>query len=407
MAQTQPSIPAEAPDPVDGLATPQGGRVGESAAAQRAVGERRPSRLAVFIPSLREGGAERSMLKLAGGLARRGHAVDLVLAQREGPYLAEVPADVRIVDLEAPRVLRGLVPLSRYLRRERPRALLSVMKHANVVALWAGRLTGSATRIVVSERVALTPNVAHASRWSTRLMPRAIRHFYPWADAIVAVCEGVADDLALRAGLARDSIDVIYNPIVTPAFQQRVRAPLEHPWFVPGEPPVVVAAGRLVPQKGFATLLRAFARVRRARPARLLILGEGPERPALEALAGELGIATDVGLPGFTANPYPFMARAGVFVLSSGWEGLPGALIEALYCHVPLVSTDCPTGPREILCGGRYGVLAPVGDEAALADGIGEALAGRVSPPPPESWQRFELETVLDQYLDVLLAGSP
>lgn len=365
----------------------------------------RRERLAVFIPSLREGGAERSMLKLAGGLAGRGHAVDLVLAQREGPYLAEVPPGVRIVDLQAPRVLRSLPGLHRYLRRERPHALLSVMKHANVVALWAARLAGAQTRIVVSERVALSPNVVHSTSLGTRLMPQAIRLFYPWAAAIVAVCEGVADDLALRAGLARDAIDVIYNPIVTPEFQRRVRAPLDHPWFRPDAPPVVVAAGRLVPQKGFAGLLRAFARVRRAHPARLLILGEGAERAALERLAVELGVSAEVGLPGFTANPYPYMAGAGVFVLSSGWEGLPGALIEALYCGVPLVSTDCPTGPREILHGGRYGVLVPVGDESALADAIGRALSGAVPVPPPESWRRFELETVVDQYLALLLGG--
>lgn len=345
------------------------------------------------------------MLKLAGGLAGRGHAVDLVLAQREGPYLAEVPRGVRIVDLQAPRVLRSLPGLCRYLRRERPHALLSVMKHANVVALWAARLAGSRTRIVVSERVALSPNVAHSTSLATRLMPQAIRLFYPWADAIVAVCEGVADDLALRAGLARDAIDVIYNPIVTPEFERRVRAPLDHPWFRPGAPPVVVAAGRLVPQKGFAGLLRAFARVRRTRPARLLILGEGAERPALERLAAELGIGAELDLPGFCANPYPYLARAGVFVLSSGWEGLPGALIEALYCGVPLVSTDCPTGPREILREGRYGLLVPVGDESALADAIGRALTGAVPAPPPESWRRFELERVVDQYLALLLGG--
>jgi glycosyltransferase involved in cell wall biosynthesis len=362
-------------------------------------------RIAIFIPSLREGGAERSMLKLGIGLAERGHAVDLVLAQREGPYLDEVPACVRIVDLEASRVLTSLPALCGYLRRQRPHALLAVMKHANVVALWARRLTRVPTRIVVSERVALTPNVEHATSWTTRLMPRVIRLFYPWADAIVAVCEGVADDLAERSGLARSDIDVVYNPIVTPDLARRARAPLEHPWLVPGQPPVVVAAGRFTPQKDFPTLLRAFARVRRRRPARLLLLGDGPDRPALERLIAELGIAGDVGLPGFLTNPYPYMARASVFVLSSGWEGLPGALIEALYCGVPLVSTDCPTGPREILQGGRYGRLIPVGDEVALAEGIEQALAGGIPAPPAESWRRFEQEAVVDRYLDLLLAA--
>ncbi len=362
-------------------------------------------RLAIFIPSLHEGGAERSMLKLSGGLAARGHEVDLVLAQREGPYLAEVPESVHVVDLAAPRVLRSLPALRRYLRQARPHALLSVMKHANVVALWARRLAGVPTRIVVSERVALSPNVEHASDWGTRLMPHVIRIFYPWADAVVAVSQGVADDLALRTGLSHEDIDVIYNPIVTPDLERRARAPVEHPWLEPGEPPVVLAAGRFQPQKGFPTLLRAFARVRRSRPVRLLLLGDGPERPALEALIAGLGLERDVSLPGFVTNPCPYMTRAAVFVLSSGWEGLPGVLIEALYCGAPLVSTDCPSGPREILRDGRYGRLVPVGDEVALARAIELALAGEIPPPPAESWRPFELDNVVDQYLDVLLAA--
>ncbi len=376
-------------------------RVGAPAAPVAA--DRARERLAVFIPSLREGGAERSMLKLAIGLAERDHPVDLVLAQREGPYLEEVPDSLRVVDLAAPRVLRSVPALRRYLKRQRPHALLSVMKHANVAALWARRLAGVPTRVVVSERVALSPNVAHATSWRTRLMPRAIRTFYPWADAIVAVCRGVADDLAASTGLPREAIDVVYNPIVTPDLERRARAPVEHPWLTPGQPPVVVAAGRFVAQKDFPTLLRAFARVRRSRPARLLLLGDGPDRRALQRLIAELDIAEDVALPGFLNNPYPYMTRAGVFVLSSGWEGLPGALIEALYCGVPLVSTDCPTGPEEILEGGRYGRLVPVGDAAALAAGIAAALAGEVPRPPPGSWRRFELETVLEQYRALLL----
>jgi len=364
-------------------------------------------RLAVFLPSLREGGAERSMLKLAGGLAGRSHPVDLVLAQREGPYLDEVPDGVRVVDLRAPRVLRSLPALRRYLRRERPRALLSVMNHANVVALWARRLAGVPVRLVVSERVALSASTARASDLGGRLMPGLIRRFYPWADGVVAVSHALADDLARRAGLPRAAIDVIYNPIVTPDLERRAKEPLRHPWLESGAPPLVLAAGRFRPQKDFATLLRAFARVRRARPARLLLLGEGPERARLEALVAELGIGADVALPGFVANPYPYMARARVFALSSAWEGLPGVLIEALYCGALLVATDCPTGPREILAGGRYGRLVAVGDEAALAEGIDDALSGRIARPPPESWRPYEIESVVDQYLRLLLGGAP
>ncbi|HOR00742.1 MAG TPA: glycosyltransferase [Anaerolineae bacterium] len=357
----------------------------------------------MLVPYLAVGGAERSMLKLAGGIADRGFAVDLVLAHATGPLLGEVPATVHLVDLGARRVLASLPGLVSYLRRERPAALLSVL-HANMVALWARRLAGVPTRIAVSERNTLSREAGHyASDLRLRLMPRLARRCYPWADAIVAVSQGVADDLAQAARLPRECIRVIYNPIVTPQFVAKLHEPLEHPWFDMGEPPVIVAVGRLTAQKDWPLLIRCFARLRWGRAVRLLILGEGEERPGLEALVRQLGVAHDVAMPGFVANPYPYMARAATFVLSSRWEGLPGVLIEALCCGVPLVATDCPSGPREILEGGRHGRLVPVGDEEELTLAMAAALDGDVPPPAEGSWRRFELETVVDQYLHVLL----
>jgi glycosyltransferase involved in cell wall biosynthesis len=212
----------------------------------------------------------------------------------------------------------------------------------------------------------------------------------------------VAHDLAQVAGIRQQRIQVIYNPIVTPELQAKAQAPLEHPWFKPGEPPVILAAGRLTAQKDFSTLMRAFALVRQGHAARLLILGEGEERRALEALAEQLGLEKDTSLAGFVANPYPYMTRASIFVLSSCWEGLPGVLIEALYCGLPLVSTDCPSGPREILADGRYGRLIPVGDAKALARAIHMTLRDRGPGLPPESWRPYELDTVVNQYLNIL-----
>lgn len=364
-----------------------------------------PKRLSIFVPDMVVGGAERSMLKLAAGIAARGYAVDLVLSRAEGPFLAEIPQSVRLVDLKSRRVLTSLLALIRYLRRERPVALLSVL-HANMVALWARRLSGVSTRVVVSERNTLSSEVQrYASDLRIRLMPWLVRHFYPWADCIVAVSEGVADDLAQIAQIPSERMRVIYNPIVTPELREKAQAHLEHPWFRPGEPPVVLAVGRLAAQKDFATLIRAFALVRQAHLARLLILGEGEERSALESLVRQFGLEQDVGLPGFVANPYPYMTRAAVFVLSSQWEGLPGVLIEALYCGSPLVATDCPSGPREILSGGEYGQLVPVGDANALARAIGAALTGGKSHSTQEGWRRFEPDTVVSQYLDVLVGN--
>ncbi len=362
-------------------------------------------RLAIYIPSMRYGGAERAMLNLARGIANRGYAVDLVLAQAEGPYLAEIPESVRLIDLKAARVLKSLPALVRYLRRERPAAMLATWEHANIIALWARSLAGLPGQLVINEQNTISSSTRQASRRHGWLLPALARRFYPWADGIVAVSNGVADDLAKVTGTPRECIQVIYNPIITPEIQAQAQAPLDHPWFMPGQPPVVLAAGRLRPQKDFPTLIRAFAQVRSERPARLVILGDGPERPALVALVQQLGLEQDVSLPGFSENPYAYMARASLFVLSSRWEGLPTVLIEALYCGAPVVSTDCPSGPREILAEGRHGQLVPVGDAAALARAIEAALAREAPRPPRESWQPFEMETMVSQYIDLLLEG--
>jgi glycosyltransferase involved in cell wall biosynthesis len=364
-----------------------------------------PRLLSIFVPEMVAGGAQRSMLKLAGGIATRGYAVDLVLARAEGPFLAEVPASVRLIDLKARRVLTSLPALVRYLRREQPTALLSAL-HANAIALLSRRVAGVRTRVVVSERNTLSREAQqYASDLRMRLMPQLARTFYPWADCIVAVSQGVADDLTMVVGIPKKRVRVIYNPIVTPELIEKAKVPLKHPWFEPGEPPVILAVGRLSMQKDFATLIQAFAQVRQAHVARLLILGEGEERPALESLIRQLGLEQDVCLPGLVPNPYPYMREASLFVLSSRWEGLPGVLIEALYCGVPLIATDCPSGPREILAGGQYGQLVPVGDASTLARAIKAALDGKTPRPPQESWRPFELEVVLSQYIDVLLGN--
>jgi len=195
--------------------------------------------------------------------------------------------------------------------------------------------------------------------------------------------------------------------VIDAAFYAKADAPVEHPWFQPNQPPVILGVGRHHFQKGFDTLLRAFARVRQQMPARLVILGEGPERPNLERLAAELGVAADVDLPGFDPNPFRYMRWAGVFVLSSRYEGLPNVLIQALACGCPVVSTDCPSGPSEILDGGRYGALVPVDDVEAMAQAIVRALLGQVAPAPAEWLEQFRVEAVAEQYLRVMLGQTP
>lgn len=358
-------------------------------------------RLALFVPSMRGGGAERVTAILAAELAARGYVVDLLLVQKEGPNLAMLPETVRIVDFNTRRLISSLPALVCYLRRERPTVLLSMMAHTNIVALLACRLAGVSTRTVVSERV----SVSWREQQQSGKLLWFIRHIYPWADDIIAVSHGVADDLSQVAGIPREQIQTIYNPIVRPALHEKAKAALDHPWFKSGQPPVVLAVGRLCDQKDFSTLIQAFAQVRQNQPARLLILGEGELRSDLERLVEKLGLGNDVSLPGFSTNPCPYMVHASVFVLSSKWEGLPGVLIEALYCGASLIATDCPSGPREVLNNGKYGQLVPVGDKDMLAHTINLALSGNIPKPPPESWQPFEQERVVNQYIDVLLAN--
>jgi len=363
-------------------------------------------RLAILLPGLYDGGAERILLNLAEGIAARGFPVDLVLARAEGPYMAEIPASVRVIDLKAPRVLMCLPALIRYLRTERPTALLSAL-YVNIIALWAKRITGFPQRLVLSEHNTLTSVSSGEKDLRWKLYPELARWFYPWADGIVAVSKGVASDLELAARLSPGRIQVIYNPIVTPDLQKKSQTILEHPWFGKGESPVVLGVGRLTAQKAFSVLIEAFAQVRKSQPVRLLILGEGEERPMLEAQIRKLGLEQDVDLPGFVANPYPYMAHAALFVLSSRWEGLPTVLVEAMSLRIPVIATDCPSGPREILGDSQYGQLVPVDDPIALAQAIKSLLANHVVCPLAESWKPFELDFVTDQYMNILLGSSP
>jgi len=355
-------------------------------------------KIALFVPSLRGGGAERVFLHLGKGFAERGAEVHLVLARAEGPYLPIVPNTLQIIDLGAPRVLRSLPALVRYLRKVRPVVLLSALDHANVVALWAQKLARVPTRMLVTVHSTPSESSARAKTLRARLMRYWVRPFYPWAHTVVAVSKGVANDLIHWVGIPANKVRVIYNPIVTPDMLRKAEEPLDHPWFQPGQPPVILGAGRLTPAKDFPTLLRAFALVRGQQPARLMILGDGELRADLERLAAQLGIGKDFALPGFVQNPYPYLKQAAVFVLSSRWEGLPTVLVEALALGTPVVSTDCPSGPAEILDGGRLGRLVAVGDASALAEAILDALSGNAPVRRPADYEPFTLEYALNAY---------
>lgn len=330
--------------------------------------------IALYIPSLRGGGAERVMVILANGLADRGYKVDLVVAQAAGPYRSEVSAAVRIIDLGAKRVSTSLPGLIRYLRRSSPRAMLSAVSHANVIAVIAKIIARSNVRLIVSEHNNLSQSRTSINSIAGRVVIALMSWAYRKANGVVAVSNGVADDLAKTLPFPRSSIDVVYNPVVTPGLLERAAEPLSHPWLAAGEPPVILGVGRLTHQKDFSTLIRAFAVVRRNIQCRLVILGEGELRERLQMLAKELDVESDTLLRGFESNPFAWMKNSSLFVLSSAWEGLPTVLIEALACGAKVVSTDCPSGPSEILENGKWGSIVPVGNVVRLAGAIEEAL---------------------------------
>jgi glycosyltransferase involved in cell wall biosynthesis len=373
----------------------------------RTSGPQPPSGAAVafYLPSLCGGGAERVMVNLAEGMIERGLPVDMVVAAAEGALLDRLPPGVRLVDLRAGRVIRSLPPLVGYLRRERPRAVIASMGHANLVALWAARLAGRGTRVVVTVHNTMSQSSREQSGWARRIQPVLWRTFYPWAGSVVTVSRGAADDFARESGWPRARVEVIYNPVITPAMLAQAGGRPDHPWFTPGGPPVIVGVGRLTRQKDFATLIRAFAVVRNHRPARLIVLGEGEQRPALEALVAELGVGGDVALPGFKSDALAYMARADLFVLSSAWEGLPTVLIEALATGTRVVSTNCPSGPREILQDGTLGALVPVADAPALARAMLDALEQPRAAAPAEALAPFTREVAVDHYLRLIEAA--
>ncbi len=336
------------------------------------------------------------MLNLAHGFADRGLSVDLVLSSARGEYLERVQDNVNIHDLGVKRAVSSVAPLIHYLRHNQPDALISGLSQTNIAALVAARLSTTRVPVLVTEHQSFEADREHGFRRS--LFPRLARRLYPHGK-VVAVSGGVADSLAAYTGIERDSITVISNPVLTREFELAAEAPLPDATARP----YLLGMGRLTAQKNFPLLLKAFAKFRAEKPGyRLLILGEGPDRPQLEARIAELGLTADVSLPGFTANPFPYVREASTFVMSSDWEGLPTVLIEALALDVPVVSTDCESGPREILNDGWLGELVPVGDAEALAEAMLRSVAKKGNPATPADLDRYKVPSAVDAYLRAL-----
>ena len=364
----------------------------------------RPARpqVALFMGTLGGGGAERVMLDIGRLLARRGMNVDLVVIRAEGPYLEILPPEVRLVDLKSTRMVTCLVKLLRYLRRDRPKALLVTMETAVLVALVAKATLARNVCVIVRQANTFSLTFAHAGS-KDRLIMRMLGFLLPLADGVVANSRGAAGDLGRTLPKISSRVQVVPNPVVTPELAEQAALAVEHPWFGDTGVPVVLSVGRLVPLKDHATLLKAFARVVSSQPARLVILGEGPERGNLLRLAEQLGIAEQIDLPGFRVNPFAYMARSRLLAHSSRYEGFPNVLVQAMACGTPVVSTDCDHGPREILEGGKWGRLVPVEDSEAMTEAIIETLRDPISPELLVSRaSAYSAEAAIDRFMQVI-----
>jgi len=360
--------------------------------------------LTVLIAYTGDGGVERMMNHLLRGFVDAGISVDLLLLKARGGHVRAIPAGVNIVSLNVATSLFALPALYRYLRKTRPQAMLAAKDRAGRVALLARRLAHSDTRVVLRMGMHLSGSLVGKTRIQRMARFLPVRWFYPWADAIITVARPIAEDLAHIGHIPMDRFQVIPNPSLGSDIDTLAAAPLDHPWFSDGsEVPVILAAGRLKPQKDFPTLLHAFSILHQERQARLVILGDGPEHTALSKLARDLGIAMDVDLPGFRENPYPLMRAANLVVLSSRYEGSPNVLVEAMALGTKVVATDCPSGPREILQGGKYGTLVPVGDCHALAAAMAQALDADAQPDSlRHAVEHFNVKNSSREYLRVL-----
>jgi len=360
---------------------------------------------AIYMNNLASGGAERMVLAMIPLLRQRGADVTLLLHRREGELAPTLPDDLPVISFGTHRTLSDVRPLARYLRRARPDVLLANLTHNNIAALLAKALAGGPSRVIICQHNALSSEAGRQAPLKFRIVPFFYRRLAAFASGIIAVSRGVADDLAATCGIGRERITVIYNPVMSTSFKVRADAVDTHPWLEDGQTPVFITVGRLVPQKNHELLLEALALLREHAPARLLVLGQGPLLASLASKARSLGIEAAVDFLGFRENPLPLIKRASALILSSDYEGFGNVIVEALGCGTPVISTDCPFGPAEILADGRFGRLVPVRDSRALARAMASPLRTHWSEEELRSRAEiFSVDAAVDRYMQLFAA---
>jgi glycosyltransferase involved in cell wall biosynthesis len=363
-------------------------------------------RICLFMADFSGGGAERVMVNIANELAARGHEVDLVVARADGHHRELVGPGIQVRDVGR-RLAYTLIPLVAYLRQNRPATVLAAGVHACTVAVLAKFLSGIPCRLVVSLHSELYPVPgALAGGWKERFNPILAKLFFRSADRIVTVSDGLRRRAMGQIGGPAEKYVTIYNPVFSERIADWAKEPIDHPWFGRADSPVLVGVGRLSREKGFDVLLHALALVRKRLDARLILLGEGPERDTLAAAADTLGIREAVDFHGFTRNPYAYVSRANMLVMPSRQESFGNVLVEALAVGTPVVSSDCPHGPREILGKGEYGTLVPPDNPEEMAQAILGALhSPQCASGAIERARCFSIERAVDLYEQVMGLG--
>ena len=359
-------------------------------------------KICVVTPRYMISGVALAQHRFARSLAAAGHQVDLVIG-RVDPGLTVPPSPgVNVITLDLPKVRNMIVPLWRYLRRERPEVVFSAEDHLNTMVLLTAIFVRSNARISGSSRVRPFDTFSDAPAYRRWLLKQLVRLTFWRADVLTCVSQEMVGQY--RAIFKNAPHVCVYNIVADASSLERMGAAVDEPWLIEKDVPVVIAAGNLAPWKGFADLIEAIGKLeRKGRKLRLIILGDGPLRGELEAQVVRLGLGHAIKLPGFVDNPLRYFARADVFVLSSYVEGLPNVLVEAMMCGCTPVSTDCPTGPREVLNDGQFGYLVPVGDAAALAAGIEAALDHPIAPELlAEAVRPFEERAVINRHFALL-----
>ncbi|QCQ21182.1 glycosyltransferase [Desulfoglaeba alkanexedens] len=360
-------------------------------------------RLALFLATSGHSGVDRIMKHFIAELGTRPLDVDLLQVEGHGPHMASLPPNVRRVPLGTRHVQSSVLRLAQYLRKVRPNALLCDKDRVNRTAVVSAVMAGYPGRLVLRVGTTVSKNLESRGFFHRSVQYWSIRRLYAKAQTVIVPSQGAARDLEAVGSFPPGFVRVLPSPVVSDALHRLARKPIAHPWLQKGEPPVILGAGELCERKDFGTLIRAFAQVVKIRPCRLVILGKGKKRAALEALARDLSISDKVSFPGFVENPYAYMAGSAVFVLSSTCEGLPVVLTEAMALGTPVVSTDCPSGPREILKDGRFGPLVPIRNPRMLAEAIATVLD---TPPDADALKaaasRYHVRPATDAYLQVL-----